>query len=249
MPEIRHLNNAPIIEALVDFRVSLPKESTIEQLSGLAAEVGDRYPIVETIHKFEASLTFEANAQKPVDAQTVPPTPAGFAFRSDDRRNVAQFTLDGFTYNRLHPYTSWEELEPEVVRLWRLYERFAAPQSCSRIATRYINRIEIPLPTELSQILMAPPKLPRGLPESLTAFITRVIIQEETNNCSASVTQASQAHLNPERATVILDIEAYRQDDLGLLHRNVEDSLRVLHDMKNRVFFGSLTDEQLKRYE
>jgi uncharacterized protein (TIGR04255 family) len=63
------------------------------------------------------------------------------------------------------------------------------------------------------------------------------------------VTQASQVQLDPQSAAVILDIDVYRQSDVGALLDKVEPSLAVLHDMKNRIFFGSLTEHQVKRYE
>ncbi len=44
----------------------------------------------------------------------------GFS-KTPDRLNVAQFRRDGFTFNRLRPYTKWEEIRPEALRLWQLY--------------------------------------------------------------------------------------------------------------------------------
>ena len=170
-------------------------------------------------------------------------------FRSSDRLNVVQFRVDGFTYNRLRPYTSWDELQPEVLRLWGLFQQAARPETCSRITARYINRIDVPWAGELSDILTAPPTLPEGLPDVLTGFITRVIIHDPALDLFASVMQASQVQMDPQSAAVILDIEAYRQSDAGALGDQVEPTLANLHDMKNRIFFGSLTEDQIKRYE
>jgi len=34
----------------------------------------------------------------------------GFFFKDSQEKTIAQFRVDGFTLNRLQPYTSWEEL-------------------------------------------------------------------------------------------------------------------------------------------
>src|SRR2546425_1000400 len=246
---VRHLKNAPILEALVDFRVTLPKDVDAERFRALAEAVGDRYPIVEAMHSYQASITFQPGTGKPMDARTAEVHPGGYVFRSSDRLNVVQFRVDGFTYNRLRPYTSWDELRPEILRLWGLYQRAARPETCSRITARYINRIDVPWGGELSDFLTAPPILPEGFPDILTGFITRIIIHDPEPDVFASVTQASQVQMDPQSASIILDIEAYRQSDVGALDKQVEPTLAGLHDMKNRIFFGSLSEDQLKRYE
>jgi uncharacterized protein (TIGR04255 family) len=249
MPRVRHLKNAPILEALVDFRVTLPKSANVEEFRALGGAVGDRYPIVEAMHLYETEVTWQPGTKKPMDARTAEPHTGGYAFRSSDRLSVVQFRLDGFTYNRLRPYTSWDELQPEVLRLWGLYQETARPETCSRITARYINKIDIPAGSELSDYLTAPPKLPDGFPDILTGFLMRVIIQDPERDLSASITQTSQVQLDPKSPAVILDIEVYRQTDAGGLDKQVEPTLAGLHDMKNRIFFGSLTDDQIKRYE
>jgi uncharacterized protein (TIGR04255 family) len=247
MAQVRHLKNAPILEALVDFRVTLPKNFDVEQFKALASAVGDRYPIVEAMHRYETSVTFQPG--KPPDTHMEELHPRGYVFRSPDRLTAAQFRMDGFTYNRLPPYTSWDELRPEVLRLWDLYQQTARPETCSRIAARYINKIDIPIPRgELSQYLTAPPGTPQGVSDRLAAFMTRVIIQEPELGLSAVVTQASQVQMDPRSTAVILDIEVYKQSDASL-HQQVEPTLAKLHDLKNRLFFGSLTEDLIKRYE
>ncbi|MGH9891759.1 MAG: TIGR04255 family protein [bacterium] len=248
MARVRHLRKAPILEALIDFRVTLPKDFDVDQFKALTNAVGERYPIVEAMHHYETSVTFQPG--RPPDTHIAEQHPGGYAFRSPDRLSVAQFRRDGFTYNRLQPYTSWNELHPEVVRLWGLYQGVARPETCTRISARYINKIDIPVAGgELSDYLTAPPGIPKGVSDKLTAFLTRVIIQVPKQDLTGSITQASQVQLDPQSAAVILDIEVYRQSDSGMLHQHVEPTLARLHDMKNTLFFGSLTADLIKRYE
>jgi hypothetical protein len=59
MAQIRHLRNAPILEAIMDFRAALPKSFDVTQFKALAPMVGARYPFLEPMHKYETSLTFQ----------------------------------------------------------------------------------------------------------------------------------------------------------------------------------------------
>lgn len=59
----------------------------------------------------------------------------GYRFISSDSKQVAQFRVDGFTFNRLAPYTAWNEIVPQVFELWGHYTRTAQPQMIVRVCS------------------------------------------------------------------------------------------------------------------
>src|SRR5579864_1452406 len=136
MAVLRRLANAPITEAIVDFRVTLPPGFEVEAFTSLKGKLRDTYPVVEERRLFEAR--FEMKEGKALPPDTEEKGLQGYFFQSEDRRNIAQFRRDGFTYNRLAPYTSWGDLQPEALRLWDLYAEVAAPEKLDRLALRYI---------------------------------------------------------------------------------------------------------------
>jgi uncharacterized protein (TIGR04255 family) len=69
----------------------------------------------------------------------------GFRFERADARRVMQTKLDGFSYSALAPYDEWEGFRPEAKHLWKLYRDICHPIRVTRVAVRYINRIDIPL--------------------------------------------------------------------------------------------------------
>jgi hypothetical protein len=73
-------------------------------------------------------------------------TPIGWRFVSPDKLHVFQARLNGFTFSRLPPYVDWESFRTEARRLWDLYRAVANPIAPTRIAVRYINRLDLPLP-------------------------------------------------------------------------------------------------------
>ena len=158
----RYLRKAPITEAVLDFRVRLPAEIQVQTFSEAAADLSSTYPTNEEAWLIESSFAFSADPA--TTASSSSRRANGLILRSSDGRHVAQFRLDGFTFSRLAPYTSWDEIAPEAFRLWEIYQRIAKPEALLRVATRYINRIQLPeIPVWSATALLKPSPF-RGTP-------------------------------------------------------------------------------------
>jgi uncharacterized protein (TIGR04255 family) len=247
MAEPRHLEHAPIAEAMVDFQTSLPDTFDMGRFQALAEALHDRYPVVEQQTQHQAFLRIGLGVSA---ADVKEPQLRGYVFRSADRLTIAQFRRDGFTFNRLRPYTSWDELRPEALRLWELYRKTADPPPCARLSLRYINQIEIPIPgADLTDYFILLPGFPADISTPMTEFLTRIVLVDPELNAGATVVLASQVGPNPNLAVIILDIDAYRQVPDGIVHDRVPQALSDLRALKNRIFFGSVTETTLRRYQ
>jgi uncharacterized protein (TIGR04255 family) len=246
MAEHRHLSSAPIVEALVDLRALLPDDFDVSRFEALKDQLRDRFPGVQPL--FEQRMTVAGAPGQPVSSTTSIRV-NGFAFRSEDGKTLVQFRRDGFTFNRLRPYTSWEEIRPEALELWTIYRRVAKPPPCSRIALRYVNQLDV---TEsdaaLTDILTAVPGVPRDTPRLLNEFFMRVVLADPATGFTAAITQATQASPAANVGLILLDIDAYRAGSGGIPDREVEPTLEALHKLKNDIFFGSITEATARRY-
>ena len=117
MPEPRHLNNAPITEALIDFRIAPPVKVPPAQMAETRERIRDRYPTMQERKEFQGEIKVEGGR---LVANTKSLGLLGYFLKTEDELTVVQFRNDGFTLNRLKPYTSWGELFPEALRLWDL---------------------------------------------------------------------------------------------------------------------------------
>ena len=172
----------------------------------------------------------------------------GIVLKSEDGTSLAQFRTDGFTFNKLAPYTRWEEVLPETLNLWAIYLELAKPEQVTRLATRYINRLKLPLPiVDLSIYLTSPPSIPQGLPQQLHGFLTRLDIIE--SNLSARLIQALERSPDPNYLVVLLDIDAYQEAELDPQSERIPKVLGLLRDFKNRIFFESITEETARLFE
>jgi uncharacterized protein (TIGR04255 family) len=244
----RHLEHAPITEALIDFRVQLPEGFSIEKFEPVVSRFAQEYPGKGAIKAFHATVGIGETSSRPDVAHGE----IGILIRAADEKTLAQFRIDGFTFNRLEPYTSWEEIFPETIRLWTEFVEAAKPIAVTRLAARYINRLRLPLPmVDLREYLTEPPRIPTGLPQTLRTYLTRLVVHDSIRNHSAIVTQSFEPNpTDTEKAIVLLDIDAFK--DVHVRSSEVDEIHRVLaglHDFKNEIFFRSITQRASELFE
>lgn len=249
MPDALHLPNAPIREALLDIRVDLPPEFSAIQFKPLHTEVGPKtYPKVVEGSKFEANLQLDA-AGKFSSQDSSATALHAILFFSADERTVAQFRTDGFTLNKLRPYTKWESIFPEAMRLWQLYLRTAAPASVSKVALRYINEFSLPTPVaSLGRYLHSVPENPPGTPGDIRGYLSRVSTVDEKTNLASTVTYAVNQDGNGSHFRVIFDIDVAFDSVLGTTTNVLTPVFARLRQTKNDIFFQSLTDQTLSLF-
>ncbi len=249
MAEAKHLENAPITEAIIDFRIK-PKEGfRVDKFLELKSALAKEYPKVQKQQLIEGG--FEIAPGKPVKVSKTEGI-GGYWFISSDGLNLAQFRVDGFTYNRFKPYTDWEAVFPEAWRLWGVFKDTGAVEFVTRIATRFINRLTLPSPvSDLDRYLTVPPQTPAGISGNTANFLTRILVDIKEIGAAASITQALDKSVDPNTIVVILDIDVFVQKQFRLA---IDDSVMIktfsgLRDLKNRIFFSSVTDETLRLFE
>lgn len=241
-----HLSRAPIVEALVDLRVRMRDDFDVAALRTLHGSIQDDYPVVEEQRLTEGRFQL---GQGGIISAAQDRSLRGFRVKGDDGRNIAQFRIDGFTFSRLAPYESWNALFAEGWRLWETYRARSEPRGVTRLATRFINRLVLPDESRLEDIFTAPPDVPQGVPDTFASFLYRYVLTP-TNGITSNVTMATEANApGQESLSIVFDIDCYVQEDLApdadeVIRGHFED----LREMKNRIFFRSLTPTALEAY-
>ena len=111
------LRNPPIVEAVFDVDCDLPPGFDLVALEERSqALFQDRYP------KFRTQLVQEHRIETKADAP--PNTSSRLAvqalqFLHDDEKQLVQVRAQGFSFNRLAPYSSLDDCLPEIERTWR----------------------------------------------------------------------------------------------------------------------------------
>ena len=99
---------------------------------------------------------------------------------------------------------------------------------------------------EFGEYLNAPPPLPKQMPPFVSGFVSRVVINDPDSNTVAAVVQALEPPSENRYLPVILDIDVFQQDVSNLAADELFARFEKLREMKNRAFFGSITDKTLE---
>ena len=245
-----NLSRPPIVEAVLDIDCDMPPTTEFAALEAPARDrFGSQYPkfrtqfIKEHLIKQEGSAPPEMSVRQGIQA---------FRFFQDDEKQLVQVRPQGFSFNRLAPYSSLDYYLPEIERTWRLFVELAAPAQIRLIRLRYINRILLPVTAgrvELDDYLRVGPRLPDGLDLTLAGFLHQYsAVQAGTENRVNIVLTAQPQE--GDKLPVVLDIEAFKSadqdpNDWPSVHADIQ-SLRVL---KNLVFEKSLTTRCVKLFQ
>ena len=243
-PEVQHLKNAPIREALIDIHVKMPDDITIEKIEEFGQRIKDDYPGVSK--KWATKFRIEPGSPPEREEGS---RQIGYGFLSKDHRQVLQVRLNGFTFSRLRPYETWGKLRDESKRLWSLFVESLKPITIERVACRFINELPLEMPIKLDEHITSPPLQIKGLPDLLEKFLTRVVIPNEELSAKTIITQSFDGVDQEGKGVLILDIDVFKEVSLAVESDDAWYILGSFHDYKNRIFFGSVTEHTVEKYK
>lgn len=243
--EFEHLSNAPIVEAVIEIRATsttqLEESEVRSQVeTGLAG-----YAFLDSRREYRGELRItpkEALKQEVHDLGW-----KGLRFQSTDKKHIAQFNRDGFAFSWLRPYGTWQELLDESLRLWGLYESIAHPREIQRIGLRFINRIG--LPDLRFEEYICPPPSPSGhlgLPQLAFLYQDRLAIPEYPYAVNIIRTTQPPSEREVHVLYFILDIDVFTLEEFTLDDTLLEERLLEMRWLKNKVFFGIITEKTLE---
>ena len=160
---------------------------------------------------------------------------------------------DGLAVSRLPPYESWDSLIAEVRKIWPVYVEMFKPEAVLRLGVRYINRVPLTEKEagDLDLILTGGPKIPPLLPQSLSQFVTRVVLPMAAEGIVLTIAQVLEPNISdgPEAVGhIVLDIDAACEQSFSLDTTEMWKKMGALREVKNVAFFGSLTEAAWRRF-
>ena len=244
------LLHPPIVEAVLDFDCDMPPTFDLTALEKASREAfRDQYPKFRT--QFLEEHQFEKKVDQPIQFSVLRRLQA-LQFLQEDEKQLVQVRMQGFSFNRLTPYTSLDDYLPEIERTWGLFVGIASPVQIRVVRLRYINRILLPLMNgrvELEDYLKAGPRLPDEDRLRLAGFLNQYAAVEIDTGHQVSIVLTSQAPEN-DKVPIIFDIsvasaETADPENWAWLLAKIQS----LRHLKNRLFRNTLTEPCLNLFQ
>lgn len=240
------LRSPPIVEALIDFRFQGSGSFGMKHARELAIALNVDGDQVEERHTFEGEITFgmQNAPQKPASMQL-----EAIVLRSTTGQ-VRQFRRAGFTVSLIRNYDRWEDLEALAETMFKSYVAASRPLALSRVATRFINVIEVPEPRfNLDDFLEAGPRIPPDSFDHVKEFHHRIAMGGNREGLMGILNLGTQRASPGQPRGLLVDVDCFMVDDLPIDFSAAKPILSELRSLKNALFFGSVKESALERYK
>ena len=195
----------------MDIRVQPRDGLVVEQLRSLSTGASEEFS--QTSERLQISTSIASGQE--LATQTMTPTKVGFEFRNGTGDKVVQAQLDGWLFSKLAPYQRWETFRDEGRALWTKYRSVAEPKQITRMALRYVNRLDLPLPfDDFRKFLRTVPEIAPDLPQALSNFFLQVQIPQLDLEAMLVINMTLAPSPSAAVASVILDLDLFRTTNL-----------------------------------
>lgn len=238
------LNNPPIIEAVLDIDCEFKSPLDIKDIEAEASKLlAKQYPKKRAI--FLQNHKFEPNEYSVKSGLTA------YQFLKNDEKQLVQYRTEGFSFNRLAPYTSLDDYLPQIKKHWEIFRKLTNPIQIKAIRLRYINRFFLPLRSgevKVGEYLAVSPLTADRERLVLLGFMDQYIaLDKKTKNQVRSVITHQLA--DNDKLPVIFDNSVIAPFSGNPENWNqIRKKIIELRELKNHVFQKTLTKKCLKLF-
>ena len=242
-----HFENAPIVEAIFEIKAASSQQWEDEPFKAAANRVAKQeFTYSRTMMKQEVELTLDD------DSATSTSSLHGVEYVSKESNAVVRIKKDSLSFHKLAPYSSFDEVLPQVQEFWNRFQEHMQPRAASAIVLRFVNRIDLPAETpyrDLGDYLTVVPHV--GLPSGVEVegLLSRVNVSDPKTGQSAQISFSNLDSGNDSLESVLLDITAQDACIASLENEGIWEAFQTLQDFKNRLFVESLTEKCLALFK
>ena len=235
----------PITEATIGLHFSSPLAEG--DISAAVAQFRGDYPTSQS--------RFQLSVMAAPGASSVRDEPDGFVMRDASALEAVVIGSQDFSMSLLAPYPGWDGLFDRFMSAYRRLRKTVGFQKIARVGVRFVNRIDIPVPTTGHEVFLA--EYFKVSPDSLSVvpdfkyieYFIAIRIQY-----AADIKVMLQTGMAPpalvRHMAVALDIDAAIEgEDVPQREPDLGDCLTRLRNAKNDVFERSITDKARQLFE
>jgi uncharacterized protein (TIGR04255 family) len=238
----------PITEAVIEVRFG----SVVPQrmLARFVHNVATAYPTAEQTYEISAQFRISGEGEQP----EVRPNHrlSGYKLTGRDAADLIVLGFDRIGTIRLAPYSGWEKFLETAKKNFETLRKICGYRAVTRVATRYINRLDIPAAPgtiiKTEDYLLLEPRVPSEVPH-LSEF--SVNFRGSVPEIEGQVIVQSGTVLSPliDHTSLLLDIDLFKEQNLPQRDREIWDVLTNLRVQKNTLFEAFVTDRARELFD
>lgn len=168
----------------------------------------------------------------------------GYILADQDRNRVLQVKQGSFAFHKVREYEKFETLLREFGEYWTDLKQCTGTLTVNRISIRYLNFIEKDPDQSVEELIIITPKHPFA--ENTMGLVNLKFPYRNDDNVLVNIVTA--AVIDGLKEGVILDIIIQRPVENKSDSAAVFKLLSELRDVKNDLFFKSITEKTVKKY-
>lgn len=184
-----------------------------------------------------------------VEGKKVNPTfsPDGYQLNAGNGTDAILIGSSSFTTVRLPPYPSWEEFSRLAKSNFDTYLSVLGRPIVTRIATRFINRIDIPsseiVGKNIDDFFLFGARVPDGVVIDVSQFSTSASVREAKTGFAANISCGTQKSALIDCESFLLDVDVYSASNIPLKIEALWEKVDQLRIAKNNLFECAISDK------
>jgi uncharacterized protein (TIGR04255 family) len=248
MAEIRHLNNAPVIEAILGFQADVSGNWVPERIREQLPERFPEFTQIQEQRRIESPVSV-APGREPEATTRLSPVDR-FLVHRDDRTEAIQVKRDGFAFSQLQPYPGWDSFAEQALQQWAVFQDWMEVEEPFKLFTRFINRVRYPQGGfQLKTYFISPPESPPSTHWKFSHFREHHVYEPEDPGLQIESIFSSGGPVPGEESLEFsLDLIISPLRSLAESGESVDSLLPRLRDLKNRAFFAKFSEDGIAPY-
>jgi uncharacterized protein (TIGR04255 family) len=231
----------PVVEAVIGLSFALPIKAAT--LAAVDRRFAKHYPEHQDHNNLTLKFGTVIGANNTMAHHTKQELVQGHRRTNTSMDEIAILQPDSLVVSQLAPYKGWENLFARFTRDFAMCKRPGKLLEISRIGVRFINRIDIPITSnvvEHEKYLNLYPQVPEVF-GPLMGYTLQSTFDLTSIGCVATIRSAPTPSPTLGHASFMVDIDVYKNAPLPTHDADIFDFLGQIRTEKNRIFEACVT--------
>lgn len=237
----RTLNNPPVGMALAQIKLNTG-DSSVQKVDVVDKRIKEIFPIRKEGTQVNIGL---GKSNLPLSVPKISTSIATYIYFSKEQKVKLEVSGDTITYVSEDQYTGWSDFKSKVLVFFEILERVFGQSEIQRTSIRFINRFsfnDFDNPQDYIKTFISSTAESQQYP--LRQYGFRLLMDIPDSDTYAIVNHNVE-HVLEGKFLYTFDIDVLNSQKLLYSLESIDNSLDDLRNIKNNIFFNTLTEKTL----